>query len=825
MAIDIGPLTDPATATIKFTYSASNPSQVHSEPHPDATNPLWYSYTLPEGRLRLWKDQGGHHPFRPDGTGRTAQIGAGSNAGDYIASGVPYPVRLLFPSLPAGERRTVTVFVEAVQPSVTVGEPISASVADAGVNHTDSVRVTAVRTRYGEIAENGNITPTEAPNVSHPTPMVKTGAWTIFNERVSQDHMKLLVDIALDGFVQDSASDLISGSDGTITSVGLELNGIRPSVSGMPLTSIQINTVQKGADAQSLLRPYPFLGTFSTVLTGVEVEPGWNQLRLTATNVYGYTGFIEGAFQISAQPPQDGVPPEERPNWLNFTIRTDFITPPADMLSSLGGEFSPLVVFADGPIGLRTYLSGVTIAGRPYSLVDYQDHLCLAIGDSALPRPLLVLDYNAVVQPLAPPDPGDGFGPTLLGIGVGYYAAGVGLVDGVVGLGRGAWHCVRNYNIVSMSYRLASSGQLLTTPDKHRLQVAAGYAERLGTLSGRVLQHEDEVIMALLTGDEEELLRLGAQEQRVGELAADLWDDIAGELALMNGFERGQLFGRIGGEISIAVVTAGGGSVLKGTKMVQVVQDIRALPAVEGAPGLAARLADDGPIMLFFRKLEVVAADGAVSAERALSVYERIRRREGLGGWQAFKKTIDVIDANVGRGRKFNGRAVLTLAHKAMDDAYAEATAGGSVDLTKVPTWREASDVMRGRYENLQLDPAHDFDFNSHHTAVSQWTRRMYELQFPGQTLTDAQLNEMPALLMPRTMHTGRPIPGTATFHQMLNARMGTNIGAYTNVQDILDGLRNTYQAFNNLHGAEAGFDYNRVWTVAREWLRVTGIP
>lgn len=156
-----------------------------------------------------------------------------------------------------------------------------------------------------------------------------------------------------------------------------------------------------------------------------------------------------------------------------------------------------------------------------------------------------------------------------------------------------------------------------------------------------------------------------------------------------------------------------------------------------------------------------------------------------------------------------------------MDDAYAEATAGGTVDLSKVPKYSEYKTVMHGRCR----DPVtgREFGIEGHHVDPEKWVKELY-LRVHGRLPTNAELDNIPTLIMPRVMHnTGQGLPGTATFHDLLRARLPLDPSEYTKAQ-ILEGLQQTYQQFNGLYGGQARFDYNRVWSVGREWLRLQGI-
>jgi hypothetical protein len=78
-----------------------------------------------------------------------------------------------------------------------------------------------------------------------------------------------------------------------------------------------------------------------------------------------------------------------------------------------------------------------------------------------------------------------------------------------------------------------------------------------------------------------------------------------------------------------------------------------------------------------------------------------------------------------------------------------------------------------------------------------------------GRNLTQAELDNMPALLIRKVNHSGKK--GSGAFHAILDADLPSNTA---DKQQILDSLKQAYTEFGR----------PEVWTVARQWLTNMGV-
>jgi hypothetical protein len=78
------------------------------------------------------------------------------------------------------------------------------------------------------------------------------------------------------------------------------------------------------------------------------------------------------------------------------------------------------------------------------------------------------------------------------------------------------------------------------------------------------------------------------------------------------------------------------------------------------------------------------------------------------------------------------------------------------------------------------------------------------------ESLTQAEIDDMPALLLRKVNHMGEE--GSGAFHAILTKLMPYN--STTNKQVILDNLQQAYDEFGR----------PEVWAVARQWLKNMGV-
>ena len=90
-----------------------------------------------------------------------------------------------------------------------------------------------------------------------------------------------------------------------------------------------------------------------------------------------------------------------------------------------------------------------------------------------------------------------------------------------------------------------------------------------------------------------------------------------------------------------------------------------------------------------------------------------------------------------------------------------------------------------------------------HHTAVSRWAEALL-----GRSLSQDELDKMPALLIRKVDHSGKK--GSGAFHSILPAVPPPGMSE----ADMLLRLQQAY----------ADFGRPQVWAVARQWLRTKGV-
>jgi hypothetical protein len=141
----------------------------------------------------------------------------------------------------------------------------------------------------------------------------------------------------------------------------------------------------------------------------------------------------------------------------------------------------------------------------------------------------------------------------------------------------------------------------------------------------------------------------------------------------------------------------------------------------------------------------------------------------------------------------------------------------GAVDLSVVPkvkdvyeaigaTWNPAAFGGNGGWVGSRFGKGlGDYGLEVHHTSVTKWAQVLL-----GRDLTQAELDNMPALLIRKVNHSGKK--GSGAFHAILSDLMPYN--STVNKQEILDNLQEAYTRFGQ----------PEVWSVAREWLTNMGV-
>lgn len=707
---------DPSQVRLQFDYSGSDPAGVTTTTSESGT-----VYTPADGHLRLWIKDGGQ------ARGKSGL----ADGGDYITPDHVFDASAL--GLGGGNRK-VTLWLEAIRPSTDLGDGrIKVSLDPDGSGPigfivSDAVRVTTFRTRFVQVAEGGGLSPVENVEVSHPTPVFSNVSVSIVpgSLRTNADKTKILGDIRVSGDLDDAASDLIAGDAGKIGSVQAFLNGADT------LLATITTSVTKGQGGSSLLKPYDFSATFSTTLTGVELNPGWNLFHLSATNAYGLSGFAEVSAEVVVTPPPDGatdirlelqgdpytdstagilasfrrdggswsapvllrrqgafdehrfgggnvvvdfdgmapfdpLKPDERTaavtnpaldlggevvrlretsnnggvlegvhlseefdrvDYTDYTFRVGAVS---DVTASGAGDFNPFLIEVQGPSGLRDLVSDASIANQTYDVVAYEGGHYLALPNTGSPRPFLLAQAPALATPpQQDAEKRDGTWNYVQGLGTGLLDTGIDLWDGVTSLARGAWHVARNYNPFTVGYRLVVGQDIVTVEDQQRLYAVWDTAEALWGVADHIMKDDHDFVLAILTGDNEELNRLGEKYSLAFEYAVEILQAI-NEVVVqgfvnLDDFTLGRIVGRVLGETVLAIATAGIGTALKSATMPGVIAKLKNVSYIGRFAPLVTKLDEVAEFMKALSTTKMCFAAGTkVHTAEGLKDIETIR--------------------------------------------------------------------------------------------------------------------------------------------------------------------------------------------------------
>ncbi|MEO0963792.1 MAG: hypothetical protein AAFY08_01630 [Planctomycetota bacterium] len=290
----------PGDTKVTFLYDASDPAAMarteQTVTGPDGTEQTVYDYHLPTydptpdapgetadrdavGHLRLWLKDGDQM--------RTVD--------DFVKANHEYTLDDLGLDKHGS---TLTLYLESVghdnywwhygHDLISVG--IASDTAN-GINASDTVRIDTAEVRMNR----------DGFGVSNPAPVfssvnvTQTGGTSA---TVTPEGDAVRTNVTISGTLTDAASDLIQGSDGTIGSVEVYING-----DATPAATISVSTTQKlDADPANIFATYDFTGSFNTSLN-LDLHPGVNTLRLVAVNPYGFAGFHESIIDVDATPP------------------------------------------------------------------------------------------------------------------------------------------------------------------------------------------------------------------------------------------------------------------------------------------------------------------------------------------------------------------------------------------------------------------------------------------------------------------------------------------------------------------------------------------
>ena len=676
-----------------FTYDASDATADLRSGSGTADDP--YVYTRPSGSLRIWTKNAGESRDRFT---------------DFINSGQKISAEDL--GLEPGG--SVTIYVEAVAGSTSY-LPVEVSANVTGNKWsgtlTDKVYFASTETRFDLVEDDGSLTPVDEIPISYSAPTFSDVSFQVVpgSLRVGSDGSTILVDLMVSGSLDDAASDLIPGDDGIIPAIDLFLNG-----EDTPLTSIATD-VSKATDGLSLLKPYNFSATFSTILSGVVFQPGSNLLHLSATNTYGISGYAEGTIDIDVQPPTiddqgtvglgvavrlefsgdpatdstatvsasyqlgDGtwsqpITLEQDPNGpegvIRFTDGTNtidlsetaafdpqtadqysvVITLPAAALVgitltfvesgantktfesaitldeydlygyagfqlSVGGvsdidvsgpgDFHPIVMEIVGPQQLLETLQDVSIQQETDPDQPSQEprkpekYLASAIDGRVYltrpgsTRPEVMLAMPSARRSTAPVQAAprrDGVWNFAQGVGAGLLDTGFDLWDGAVSVISGTWYYVKNYNPVSNVYRYFTTGSSVIVEDQIRAYEAWDTAEAIAGFIQKIFQDQQDYTLAVLTGNDAEINRLGEEYSKAFEYSLEIIQAIRDEVLNMDAYDGGRIVGRVIGEMIVTLASVGIGSALKSTSIAQVITKLKGVSYIADAAPVVNKL-------------------------------------------------------------------------------------------------------------------------------------------------------------------------------------------------------------------------------------------
>ncbi len=259
-------------AYVTFWYDGSDPNEVTV--NYGADGPV---YTPAPGRIRIWKKNGGD---RRD----SDEV---SDYGDWIEPGVAYLIEDLGCPSVGG---VVDLYVEGIEAGRSFID------VECGARY-DSVPVSVIGHRFVKATENGPGAPLVYPDLSHPSPTIDARITVLTDVAASVDGQHIVGLLWLAGDVRDALSDQIPGGEGSIDEMRVLLNGEPVRHGGGETSEISL-AVSKGQQ-QSLIRPYPFKGSFNHPMYQVRLRPGINTLRLEATNSMGFVGYYERQFEVT----------------------------------------------------------------------------------------------------------------------------------------------------------------------------------------------------------------------------------------------------------------------------------------------------------------------------------------------------------------------------------------------------------------------------------------------------------------------------------------------------------------------------------------------
>lgn len=268
---------------IVLSYSYSDPQGV-TMPR-DATGT---TFSPSPGRARLWT--------KPASDARNPTDVR--DGGDVVRADVEYSFEDL--GLPA-TGGTIQLWLEALDASAAPGDlTIGATIGDCA----DQVVATAIGMQFAEVGEDESYSHVSTPQLSMPAPVVDAISMELANVRPSADGTQIIADLIVLGVVDDRFSDTVDGPEGSISELGVRINGEVATFKGGSAATVPVS-VTKAEQPGSAYAPYDYSGSFFTTLPGVVIQAGMNHVELVAKNALGLSGVASRGLYVAATPPPD----------------------------------------------------------------------------------------------------------------------------------------------------------------------------------------------------------------------------------------------------------------------------------------------------------------------------------------------------------------------------------------------------------------------------------------------------------------------------------------------------------------------------------------
>ena len=174
----------------------------------------------------------------------------------------------------------------------------------------------------------------------------------------------------------------------------------------------------------------------------------------------------------------------DRTDYTDYTLTKGATTA---VTTSGGGDLNPFVIQYLGPAGL---LQDASIADTTYAKLPFQGGTYLALQGWTVPRAFVATQKVSAFEPIEIPERRDGLWNSTKGFGMGLLDTGIGIWDGIKQVGKGSWHVVKNYNTISIFWRMAQGQGFFTLEDRQKLTIAWQTVETLWAVADKVMRDE-----------------------------------------------------------------------------------------------------------------------------------------------------------------------------------------------------------------------------------------------------------------------------------------------------------------------------------------------